>query len=419
MTLQESIDFAIRNNPAVQASAKKVDAADARLFQAAGAFLPTVKLDSSYNKSYTQPSTVQITMQTTAGAVTQDITFGTNATGTIRGSSASVSQPVFVAALFPGFQIAKKGADSAREDYRKVVLDTSFNVTQAYFGVLAAGRLVKLQQESKDMAQTHLQQVNRMVAAGVSTVADKLRTEVRLANADVDLTKAKNTLEIARANFNNALGKPQETPVALEEEGFSGLLKNLPVYPDLMKVALEWRPDWKSFLLGKEISEENLRLAQVNYLPSVFLNGTLGNRVTAYPAYSTDVNSWTVTGAASWTPFDGFGTLNRIREAEASLAAQKASEDQVRNGIALEVKNAYLNVISILESISSNKKAVDSAQENFKVSNQRYLAGAGTNLELMDAQVALTQTRLNYLRALFDLEVGKAKINQVVGKEVI
>ena len=72
---------------------------------------------------------------------------------------------------------------------------------------------------------------------------------------------------------------------------------------------------------------------------------------------------------------------------------------------------------SVMETIGSAKKAEELAEENYKVSSLRYRSGVGTNLEVIDAQVALTQARINYSQAQFDLEIAKAKINKVVGRE--
>ena len=419
LTLEESVRLGLKTNPSVIASQKKVEAAEARLRQAVGAFFPTVKLDGNYGKAYTQPSTVQITMPTTLGAVTQTYTFGTDATSDTKGWTASLSQPLFVAALWPGFQIAQKNVALAKADLRQITLETSFNITQAYFAVLMAEKLVKLSEQSVEMARYHFNQVKFMVSAGTATRSDLLRTEVQLVNSEVALTKAKNALEIARDAFNNALGRNLAAEVKIAEEDLSAKIISLPDYAGLLKLAFENRPDWKQFILSREIAEENVGLAQTAYLPTVLLSGQTGNRITEYPAYRSDVNSWSVTGIASWTLFDGLGTQNRIWEAAANLEAQKATEEQVKNGIALEVRNAYLNLKSILEVVGSAKKALESAEENYKVSEQRYRAGVGTNLEVIDAQVALTQARINYFQSQFDLIIAQAKINKVVGKEVI
>jgi len=419
LTLKESINLALKNNPSIIASQKKLDAANARMGQAIGAFLPTIKVDGNIGRSYSQPSVVQMTITTAQGSVTQRNSFGPDMVADTKSITTSLSQPIFMAALFPGYKIAKKGADLAREDLNKAALETSFNATQAYFSVLKAEKLVKLSEQSREMAESHLKQVKAMLSAGVATQADLLRIEVQLANSEVSLTRAKNALEIAKDAFNNALGRDLEQDVQLVEEGFNGGVLNLPEYKDLLKMSFDYRPDWKQYILSKQIGEENVRIAATAYFPTVMLSGQTGNQIVEYPSYKTDTNSWSITGIASWTLFDGFGIQNRICEATANLDAQKANEEQIKNGIALEVRDAYLNLKSARETIGSAKKAVESAEENHKVSVLRFSSGVGTNLEVLDAQVSLTQAGINYLQTLFDVEIAKAKINKVVGKEVL
>ncbi|OGC04601.1 hypothetical protein A3H38_02925 [candidate division WOR-1 bacterium RIFCSPLOWO2_02_FULL_46_20] len=419
LTLEQNVNVALQKNPSVLASQKRVNAANARLGQALGAFLPNIQLSGNYGQSYAQPSTVQFTTQTTLGAVTQTLTFGTDATQTTKGWQASLNQPLFVAALFPGYKIAINSLNLAKEDLRKTQLETAFNTTQAYFQVLAAEHLVALAKESKQMAESHLAQVRTMYAAGAAAQTDLLRSDVQVANAEVTLTRATNQLGLVRDSFNNVLGRDLEEEVNLTEEGFGKTIDDIPGYKQLLQLAEANRPDWRQFILTKEISEENLRVAQAARLPTLMLSGKSGNQIVEYPSYSSDVNSWSVTGAASWTLFDGLGIQNRIREAAANLEEQRASEAEVKNGIALEVRNACLNLQSLTEALGSTKKAVEASQENYAVATRRYNSGVGTNSEVLDAQVTLTQARINDLQARFDLEIARAKINKVVGKGVL
>src|SRR3989338_1452008 len=162
LTLKESIDMAVKNNPAVATSQKKLDAANARFNQAMGMFFPTIKLDANYGKAYTQPSTVQFT----AAGVTQTLTFGTDAAATNKGLTASLTQPLFVAGLFPGFKIAQKGAELAKEDLMKTLIETQFNAANAYYGVLKAEKFYQLSEQAREMAQNHRDEVKTMLAAG-------------------------------------------------------------------------------------------------------------------------------------------------------------------------------------------------------------------------------------------------------------
>jgi outer membrane protein TolC len=314
--------------------------------------------------------------------------------------------------------MAQRANDAAYQDLQKTIKDTAYDVTAAYFGVLSADKLVKVAEDSLALAKSHLDQVQAMLNSGVVTRADLLRAEVRVANSDVALTKARNTLELAKNSFNNVLGQGIDEPVELAAAPES-VVPALPDYQTLLRTAYDNRPDWKGFIYSKNIAEENLSLAKTAYCPTINLSGQTGNQVTTYSGFESNINSWSVAGTLAWTLFDGLGIQNRINEAAANLELQQATEDQLRNSLALDVRNAYLNLKSVIEMISSAKKAVDFAEESYKVSSLRFNSGVGTNIEVIDAQVALTQARTDYLKAQFDLEVSKARVNKAAGTEVL
>lgn len=110
---------------------------------------------------------------------------------------------------------------------------------------------------------------------------------------------------------------------------------------------------------------------------------------------------------------------DHLFEASENLSAQKASVEQMKNNIALEVHGAYLNLKSALEVVIATRQEVDSAEESLKVSTSRYNSGLGTNVDVLDAQVDLTQAWTDHLQALFDVEIAKAKINKAVGKTIL
>jgi len=124
-------------------------------------------------------------------------------------------------------------------------------------------------------------------------------------------------------------------------------------------------------------------------------------------------------GSGSWKLFDSLGRENRVAEASENLAAQRASVEQVKNNVALEVHSTYLNLKSALEVVIATQQAVDSAEESLKVSTSLYNTGLGTNVDVIDAEVELTKAWTDRLNALFNVEIAKAKINKVVGKKVV
>ncbi len=415
LTLEESIQIALEQSPVVLKARAEIEAAEGAAGQAVADFLPQLSLKGSLGKYYAEPMTVQITFAGTP----QAFEYGIDEQADMYTYSASLTQPIYKGGrLWSSLAMAQKGLQATKEELRKVNEEVKFNVISAYYGVLKARKLVELGEQSVAMAKNHLDRVNALLKVGMSTRADVLRSEVQLSKAEIGLTRAKQGLEIAKNNFNNTLGRDLGAEVELEEAAYDS--KEIPVYDykDLLEIAYENRPDWRQYILAKKASEDEVGIAHSGLWPKISLVGNYDVGSTKYSAYTSDTKTWTALLSGSWDIFDGTATWNLIKEARAKLEAQKANEISVKRAIALEVKDANFAVQSAKENLEGALKTRELADENFNIAELRYDSGVGTNLEVIDAQVALTQARTDLLQAQHDLQIARARINKVVGKEI-
>lgn len=410
LALKDSLSIAMEKSPAIITARENVTAADGRLGQAFGALLPSLTLSGQMGQSYTKPYTM-------FGI----FTVGTEETASINSYTLTLSQPLYNGALIPGLQLAEAGYNIAKENYEKAKYDLAYNVVNAYYGALKASKMNDLSKDTLDMSKSHLQQVRAMLEAGTATKADVLRVEVMVANNEVGLMKADNALVLAKDAFNNILGRDLETPVALSEKELVAEIITPKTNKECLSIAFDNKADWKIFNLNKQINAKMKDAAYSGYFPSLALIGTTSDNRTEYTKndfLNTDINTNTIVASAQWTLFDGLAREGRIKEANANLAALEASEESLRNGIVLEVKDACLNLESAVKMIKSAKKAVDLARENYRISKERYRTGTGSNLEMIDAETAFTEAQTNLYQAQFDYQIYKAKVNQAIGKEV-
>jgi len=415
LTLDKSVQIAYEKSPVMLKARAEIEAAEGMAGQAVAEFLPHLSLSGSAGKYYAEPMTVQMTIAGTP----QAFQYGTDEQADMTSYSASLTQSIYKGGrMWSSLAMASKGLEAAKEQLRKISQEVKFDVINAYYGVLKAKKLVELSLQSVKMANNHLERVKAFLKVGMSTRADILRVEVQAAQAEMGLTKAKQGLEIAKNHFNNTLGRELDAPVNLiEAEYTSG---DVPVYDykEILKVAYEDRPDWKQYVLAKRVSEDEVGLAYSGLWPKISLVGNYDVGSTRYSSYQSDTKTWTALLSGSWDIFDGTATYGRIKEARAKLEAQKANQTSVRRGIALEVKDANFAVQSAVENLASASKTEELAKENHEIAELRYDSGVGTNLEVIDAQLALTQARTDFLQAQHDLLIAKARINKVVGREI-
>ena len=415
LTLDKSVQIAFDQSPVILKTKADIKAAEAVAGQAVAGFLPQLSLSAGVGKYHAEPMNVEITMLGSPSV----FSYGTNEEGDVTNYSASLSQAVFTGGkLMSSVSMANKGLDIARQELRRITQEVKYNVISAYYGVLKAQGLVKLSEQSVKMAQNHLARINALLKAGMTTRADVLRGEVQVAQAELALTRAKQGLDIAQNSFNNTIGRDLETLVVLKKIEYDPAKIEPYYYKEVLVIAYDNRPDWIQYVLSKKITKDEVGLAYSGLWPMLSLVGNYDVNSTKYPSYQSDSTSWTAMLSGTWNVFDGTSTWHKINEAKAKVEAGQADETNVKRGVALEVKDANFAIKSSLEGLRGANKAQELAEENHNIAELRYDSGVGTNLEVIDAQVALTQAGIDQLTAQYDLLLARAKLNKVVGKEI-
>jgi len=411
ISLMESIDTALKNNDNVVMVQKKADAASAKVGQAFASYLPAINLQGNYSRNYQAPIRTVI--------MNTPLTLGVDDVAAVKGWQASFTQNVFTfGKLENALSIAMENAKTAREEYRKAKQNCIYDVTQSYYNYLKAIKMLRLQEESLEMAAAHLNQARKMFTVGMATRADILRSEVSVSKAKQGLIRARNSLEVAKASFNTAIGKSIDIEIRIDDIDLSerAYEKNFS-YQSMLKDAFSSRPDWKQIKGSVEISERSRGAAMAGWLPSVNLQGYYQWSNTDYDidTLNYDARNWQVAGVASWSIFDGFLTQSKIKEAEANLLSSYANREMVRKGVELDVKQAFLNYSAAVEVLDTAKAGIKSARENHDIAEIRYKNGLATNIEVLDAQTSLTQAEIDLLSAQVDMELAKLAISKARG----
>ena len=299
---------------------------------------------------------------------------------------------------------AKLGVNDTRQQLR---MDT----TNSYYSILQAQNQVTIYQQTVESLEEHLRNVKAQYHVGTVAKSDVLRSEVELADAQQGLIKAENARDLSVSNFNNVVGLPLDTDVRVTEE--LGYEKYDLVLADCIAYALEHRADGKQAQLAIDAAEEYKSIAKSGYRPSITASASNGWSDSDFPG--TEDESWQIGAKLSWNIFDMGATKAQVRQADADLLTAKELARQKLDAIQLEVRMAYLDVHEAEKRIHTSQVSVDKAEEDLKIAHVRYRAGVGTNLDVMDAQVALTTAKMNYVQSLYDYNTSKAELDSAMG----
>ena len=412
-TLEESIKEALNNNRTLKAVQEKTEEARHVKDQARADFLP--KLSTSYG--YTRLSEVTRSEAVPLGGGLEIPAYDQNTQDNYQWK-ATITQPLFTGfALTSTHELARLGVDLAQIEVDLAELDLTLGVKEAYFDILRTEKGHNVAEKAVEFLQSNADVARSFYKAGMIPVNDLLKAEVELANAQQDQVKAQNAVMLARAAVNTLLARPVNDLVEVED--ILVYRQETATYEDYQQRALQHRPEVKSLDINLLQADQQVRLAKSAFYPEAALNYDYikeGDDPGVSGSAFHDGNHWQVTAGLTWTFFEWGKTRSAIREKQ-SLRKQltetkTALEDQIR----LELQQAILDLEVADQNIPTTEKAVEQAEENLRVSEQRYRAQVTTMTEVLDAQTLLTRARTNYYNALYDHNLAKARLRRALGE---
>lgn len=407
LNLDDAMLRAFQTNPTVSIAQYELDSARA-----------------SYNAArQSRGISISASHTTQRGGYDDNIVKKTDATGAWTGeywkgignshsNGLTASLPIFTGGKLSGTIKQAK----ANYQYNQVGVQRTYNemrstVTDGYFTMLQADNMQKLSAESVARLEDHLKNVQAQYDVGVVAKVDVLRSQVELANAKQTLIQAENSYQVAEANMNKIVGLPMDTNLKLDNLlVYNAYDKNM---DDCLAYAAEHRPELMQAQYNVDAAKGALMVARSGHMPQVAASASQSWSDTNWPG--DEKGNWGVGVNVSMNVFDTGVTLSKIHGAEADL---KKAEETYRNtvdSVNLDVRSNYLGLREAEKRISTTKLAVEQADEDYRIAQLRYMSGVGTNTDVLDAQVALTQAKTNYTKALYDYNTSKTALETSIG----
>jgi TolC family type I secretion outer membrane protein len=414
LTLDQAVETALKNNPALKAADAQVEAAQAGVLKARSGFLPRVAVTETWSET-NNPLMVLGTKLNREIITTADFDPAVmNDPGTLSNYNTrfSVTQPVFNGGkVVLGVQQAKLGAGAAAQDRERSRQETVYNVIKAYYGFLLAKESRAVALQSLETSEANMKLAEARFKAGAVLRSDVLRARVQLAEVKEMVTRSENGVKLATASLNFAMGAPQSA-----EYDVAGTLAAQQIAEDmetLIRDAESRRPDLVSMNLNRKNAEAGVSQARTDYLPSLNVMGQADWN--SGDLAGNDAGSWAVAAVFQWNLFEGLVTKARVREALATAGRMRSLEDQTRSAVQLQVRQAYYNLAASLDRIAATSSSVQEAEEGLRIVQKRYEVGMTNFVDVLGAEAALIRARNSALQALHDNNVAGAELKLAVG----
>ncbi|MFH1125378.1 MAG: TolC family protein [Pseudomonadota bacterium] len=404
-TLKKSIDEAMSKSWRLRAKQEKIDQAYYLKDQTRADFLPKLGMSYGYTRQSEERKSRFFGMESTVSPKDNFQWRG------------SVRQPLFTGfALTSSYRLAELGIDLSEMNLELEKLDLSARVKEAYFNILVADKAVEVAQKEVESLKSNVNVARSFFNVGMIPINDLLKAEVELANAEQNLVKARNTADLTRAAFNTILVRPIDEPVQLED-----ILSYRPEkgeYAFYLKRAFDERPELKVLDINILQADQQIRLAKSKNYPEISLTYDYikeGDSADVSGSPYHDASKWEAMAVLSWTFWEWGKTYYTGKEKESAKQELMETKLSLEDSIRLEVKDA-LSALEVAEkNIPTTQKAVEQAEENLRVNEERYKAQVTTITEVLDAQALLTRARVNYYRSLYDQNLARARLERAIG----
>ena len=394
-----------------QSAKAQLDASVARADQARAGLLPSAALSGSVSRAHNELSASTLPSRATSGMTTQSV--GINA-----------SQPLYRPANRIALQQGLHGVDLARAQLDAATQDLLVRVSQGYFDVLAAQDTLAFVQAQKAAVSEQLAAAKRNFEVGTSTVTDSREAQARFDLVRAQEIAAENDLRVKNLALDQLVGKDATQPLPLATP-----LPPLPLLalePDNVAAWVQQAQDattqplLRQAAIALAVAELETQKAQTGHLPTVDLQAGYNvqrspNGTMTLPGVNSRVNNASIGVALNLPLFAGFAVQNRVKETLALQDKVRADFDDLRRTLAQNTRAAFYGVQSGQGQVKALEAAELSSQSALEANQLGYQVGVRINIDVLNAQSQLYQTKRDLAQARYNLLLGKLKLRQAAG----
>ncbi|MBN1301639.1 MAG: TolC family protein [Melioribacteraceae bacterium] len=413
LSLEECILTGLNNSKELKIAGSNILYAEARFSEAASQMLPNVSLEASYLRlSDIPPFEVNVPLFPAPITIQYPILNSYNI-------KISLKQPIFTGFRLSSLKNAASLNSKASEaEYRLAKIEKVLRITKAFWDYHKLKNQKVLIEETMLSLNNHLRDTERFAENGLATKNDVLKLKVKLANIRLNLIDAENAVEIARRKLNTELGLPFDQPTEIYADIVQ--VPELPAnFNDLLKTAFEQRGELKSMGLKIASGKESMSASKAAFYPQIFAFGNFyysrpNQRI--LPAEDRFNETWDLGLGLQWNIWDWGNSSSKVEQDAQMVLQAEQNLDIIKEGIELQVFSGYKTLLSNFEKIDVVKLAVASAEENYRITNEKYKQQLATSTDLIDAEVDLLKAKTELSNAMAELNLSGTVLNTAIGK---
>jgi outer membrane protein len=415
LTLEESIQVGLKNSKDLLISKSKSRYAKAKITEVGSQMLPQLQFSASYARlSNISPFEVTVPFLSTPIKIQDPILNNYNL-------KLSLTQP-----LFTGFRLSSlKSAseynyDASELDYDAEINNYALKIQEAFWNFYNAQKIVDLIKEQKVSINKHLNDTKNFMDNGLATMNDVLKLKVQLSNVELKLIDSENNLDLARINFNRVIGYDLNAETEINTKDITPAQNKFNI-DELITEGKANRKEVQSLEKRLLASTESVSAANSGWFPNIFLFGDVyynrpNQRI--MPQKDEFSETWDVGVTLNWNLWNWGYTSSQSTQAEELKLQTETSLSQLKDAVEIEVTSEYLNYNKSLKKVEVAKTSVEQAEENYRLTNDKYDQQLASSSDLIDAETYLLEAKTNLATALVNYQLSKVNLEKAIGRKI-
>lgn len=433
LDLGKALEIALSENPTVKVANKEIEKKKYAKKGSYAALFPQISFGADYNRTLKKQVMYMDGFDSGMGMGTETPPESSNGSSSDVDLSKGIkvgrdnnwslgfnaSMPLVNASLWKSLSISGIDVELAVEQARSSKIAMVNQVKKSYYNVLLANDSYHVFKESYDNAMQNYLDIKKKYEQGTVAEFDLIRADVTVKNSEPNMLQAQNALTLAKWQLKALLGMDLDTGIEC-----SGTLTDYEneLFADFLSTdtTLANNTDLKQLDIQSKQLGKTLLMQKFDYLPTLSLTGlyqwTSMNNDFKFKDYRW--NPYSVIGVSLSIPiFTGGSKYYKIRQTRVSMEQLNLQREDTERNLQLAVKQNIDNMNTCVKQFDAARKGVEQAERGYLISQKRYDTGAGTLLEMNDAELALTQARLNFNQAIFNYIVAKSDLEKIMGQE--
>ena len=404
ISLEEAVKLGIENSKNLKIDRAQIEESTANLLAAKNKQLPELTVSGSYLYQPLEPH-VDLKLQGMSGG-------GPKVSNVLYGS-ANVSVPIYSGGRIKyGIKSAEYLVEASKLNTENDKNAIAYNISQAYNNLFKANEVVKLLKENLTSSQKRDESFIKLENNGVIARNDRLKAQLQTSNTELQLMEAENNYSIANINMDLLLGLPDNTKIEVDSNyiGEDDLGKPDDYY---LNLARENRNDIKALDYQRKAAALGTKSAKAEHLPSLAFTG--GYVAADIPKLLTITNAVNVGVGIQYNLSNIWKKNSSYVQSKAKEQELAANNDLLNDNVTLEVRRDYQNDLYAHKKIDVYQRALEQAEENYRITLNKYNAGLETITNLLDADTAKITANVNVITSKADAALAHKKLLQTTG----